>query len=166
MEVIEAIKQRKSERKYLSKKITKEVLNDIIDCARLAPSACNTQPWRFIVVTDKAIKNKIAEFSSWGKFLSHCSAAVLVFGKTYQFVVEDCSAATQNILLAATGHGIGSCWIAGYRCPYSADIAEIFSVPKEYELMSIISLGYADTYLERSRAPKKSLEEVLSFNKF
>ena len=166
METIEVIKRRKSNRRYLSKKIANEILEDIIDCARLAPSACNIQPWHFVVVTDETIKNKIAEFSSLGKFLSQCPAAVLVFGKTYPFVVEDCSAATQNILLAAEGYGIGSCWIAGYKRPYSKSIAEMMGVPKEYELISIVSLGYVDTDTDRPRPPKKSLKEVMTYNNF
>lgn len=164
MDVIEAIKQRKSERKYLSKQIPQEILLDIVDCARLAPTAYNIQPWKFVLVTNQETKEKMAKFSSWGKFLTQSNAAIVVFGATSKYMVEDCSAATENILLAATGHGIASCWISGYDRPYSKDIAQILGAPEGWELVSIISLGYSD---DRSvRARKKSLDQVLSFEKF
>lgn len=158
------IKERRSIREYLQKPIPKEVLEDIVDCGRLAPSARNLQPWLFIVSTEETIKEEIAQLATYGKFIANAAACISVFcERDNNHPVEDGSAATQNILIAAKAHGIDSCWIAGYERPYSETVRELLEVPEKYMLISLISLGYSDKTVSRA---KKPLDEVMRWEKY
>jgi nitroreductase len=111
-DTISSIKKRRSHRAYLAKPIEKEILEEIIDCARLAPSAVNIQPWEFLVVTDKTMLRKISDIATYGKFIKNAAACIIVLCKESDYYLEDGCAATENILVAAESLGIGSCWVA------------------------------------------------------
>lgn len=163
-ETIKVLKERRSVREYLSKPIPKEVLEDIIDCGRLAPSARNLQPWLFVVVTEEEGKKKLGSLATYGKFITDAAACVAVFcEKDNNHLLEDGAAATENIIIAARAYGIGSCWVAGYQRVYSEAVRKFLEVPEEYTLISLIPLGYFDTTSQR---PKKSLDEVLKWEKY
>jgi nitroreductase len=163
-ETIKSIKERRSVRKYTSKKISKDIIEELVDCARLAPSARNDQPWEFLVVTNEENLKKLSKIITYGSFLDGAAACIIVCGKEKGHLIEDGSAATENILVAAHSLGIGSCWIAGYNRQYNEDIKQLLNIPKENDLASIISLGYIS---EKANIPKKrSLKEVLHFEKF
>lgn len=163
-EVIKVLKERRSHRDYLPKPIPREILEDIIDCGRLAPSANNVQPWIFVVVTQESLKKEIASLATWGKFIASAAACVAVFcERDNNHAVEDGSAATENIILAAKAYGIGSCWVAGYRRPYSDDVRKALNVPEKYELISLVPLGYSD---KMPKMPKKQLSAVLKWEKY
>ncbi len=116
MDTIKIIKSRRSVRKYLDKEIPKEVLKDIVDCGRLAPSGYNKQPWIFVVVIDKEIKEKIAEASISGKFIKDAGACIAVFcEKNAETALEDASAATENMIISAQAYGLGTCWVNTYK---------------------------------------------------
>ena len=164
-EFVEIIKSRRSIRGYLPKPIAKEILADIIDAARLAPSANNIQPWEFIVITNKETLSKIAELATWGKFIKDAAAAVVVCGeRDNPHLLEDCSAATENILLAARAYKIGSCWVAGYRRPYSEKVRSLLNIPEDHEIVSIVSLGYY--YANPEPSNKRPLEKVLHWERY
>ncbi len=163
-EVIRAIKKRRSYRSYQDKEISKDILEEIIDCARLAPSANNIQPWEFVVVTDKEILKKIASITDYGKFIKNAGACVIVLCKDTKYYLEDGSAATENILLAAESFGIGSCWVAGDKKHYCNKILELVGAPKGYKLVSILSLGYYDK--EEKPHGKRALKDVIHWEKF
>ncbi|TYP49260.1 nitroreductase family protein [Thermosediminibacter litoriperuensis] len=163
-EAIRVLKERRSVRQYTQKPIPREILEDIVDCARLAPSANNVQPWVFVVVTEEEGKKELARLATWGKFIADAAACVAVFcEKDNNHAVEDGSAATENIMLAAKAYGIGSCWVAGYRRPYSEEVRQFLGVPEKYELISLVPLGYAD---KTPNPPKKPLSEVLKWEKY
>ncbi|AAM24999.1 nitroreductase [Caldanaerobacter subterraneus subsp. tengcongensis MB4] len=165
LEALEVLKKRRSVRKYIDKPIPKEILEDIIDCARLAPSGNNAQPWHFIVITDKEKLKFIAEKATYGDFIKNAAACVIVYcEKDNKHHLEDGSAATQNILLAATAYGIGSCWVAGYNRSYEKEINEYLNVPDNLRMISIISLGYPAE--DPQPKYKKDLSEVLHWEKF
>lgn len=163
-EIIKVLKERRSIRKYLPKPIPKDVLEDIIDCGRLAPSAKNLQPWLFVVSTKQDTKEKISQLATYGKFIADAAACVSVFcERDNEFKAEDGSAATENIIIAAKAYDIASCWVAGYKRPYSEDIRKALNVPEKYELISLIPMGYSDDTANRS---KKPLDEVLRWEKY
>jgi nitroreductase len=163
-DLIRVIKERRSIREYLPKPIPREVLEDILDCGRLAPSARNIQPWLFVVSTEKEIKEGIAKLTLYGKFIANAAACISVFcERDSKFLVEDGCAATQNMIIAAKAYGVDSCWVAGYERPYSEDIRELLGVPEKYKLISLISLGYSDKSASR---PKKTLNEVVRWEKY
>lgn len=107
MNTIEVLKTRRSIRRYINKPIPDEIIKDIIDCARLAPTANNKQPWLFVVIKDKKLKEKIAELTDYGKFIKQADCCIAVFCEDTKYYLEDGSAATENILLAAWYYGIG-----------------------------------------------------------
>ncbi len=158
-DTIQVIKTRRSVRSYKSDPIPREVVEDIIDCARLAATGRGVQPWEFIVVTDQSTREKIAETADFGKFIAEAPVCVATFCADTKYYLEDGSAATQNILLGAWAHGVGSCWVAGDKKEYAADIAQLLGVPDEYRLISLVSLGYpAQSPGEKQKRP---LSEVL-----
>jgi len=164
LEAIDAMKTRRSIRLYEEKAVPREMIERIIDAARLAPSANNIQPWEFIVVTDPGTRKKIAGLTDYGKFIAQSGACVAVFAKDVKHYLEDGSAATENILLAAHALGLGTCWVAGYRKTYGAPVAELLGVPEGFNLVALISLGYPAERAEPHG--KRDLSEVLHWERF
>ncbi|MCM8810257.1 MAG: nitroreductase family protein, partial [Candidatus Omnitrophica bacterium] len=124
MEFLKILKERRSIRKYQEKEVPKDIIEEIINCARFAPTAINIQPWEFIVITDKKMKEKIADITDYGKFIKEASICVAVFCKDTKYYLEDGSAATTYILLAAKAFGLGSCWVAGDKKIYAEKVRE------------------------------------------
>ena len=104
-ELIEVIKKRRSVRKFESKPVPEDIIKDILDCARFAPTAINIQPWLFGAVTDPDLKREIADMTDHGKFIKDCAVCFTVFtDSTRKYFLEDGCAATENILLACTAY--------------------------------------------------------------
>jgi nitroreductase len=164
MDAIEALKGRRSIRAYQDKAVPKEVIEQIVDTARLAPTANNLQPWEFIVVTEPATRRQIAGLAAYGPFIAQAGACIAVFSKEVKHDVEDCSAATENILVAAHALGLGTCWVAGCDKEYAGPIAELLGVPAGYRLISLIALGYPAQHSEVHG--KRELPDVLHWEKF
>ncbi|MCS7181369.1 MAG: nitroreductase family protein [bacterium] len=163
MEILRVLKERRSIRKYQKKEVSKNIIEDIIDCARFAPTAINIQPWEFIVITDEEMRKKIASITDYGKFIKDAPVCVVVFCKETKYYLEDGSAATTYILLAAKSYGLGSCWVAGDKKNYAEKIRELLQVPQGYKLISLISIGYPD---EEPKVKKRSLKEVLHWERW
>ena len=164
MDAIEVLKKRRSIRMYLGKPVPKKDIENIIDCGRLAASARNVQPGEFIVVTDLKMRKKIADITEFGKFIADAPVCVSVFSQDTKYFLEDGSAATENILLAARALGLGSCWVAGDKKPYTGDIAALLRVPAGFKLVSLIAVGYTDELDQK--CTKRPLGEVLHCEKF
>ena len=157
-EVIKLLKERRSIRKYQKKEIPENVIEGIIDCARFAPSAMNIQPWEFIVITEEKMRKRIADITDYGKFIADAPLCIAIFCKDTKYYLEDGSAATTYILLAAKAYGLGSCWVAGDKKCYASDIRKLLGVPDGYKLVSLIALGYPAEIINPT---KRSLKEVL-----
>lgn len=166
MDAIEVLKRRRSIRVYKDKPIPKEILEKIVDSSRFAPTARNEQPWEFMVVTEKETLKKIAGITDHGKFIVQAAACILVFCNDTKYYLEDGCAATENILLCATALGIGSCWVAGDKKPYCRELNELLYVPLSFKLVSIISLGYPESEKVFNIADKRSIKEVIHWEKF
>jgi len=163
-ETIKTIKTRRSVRSYEDKPIPKEILGELIDCARLAPSARNMQPWEFVVITDQKMREQIASITEYGSFIRDAAACILVVCEDTKYYLEDGCAATENILIAAKSLGIGTCWVAGDKKPYCEYILKLVNAPQDHKLVSIISLGYSSE--ESAPHRKRKLKEVLHWEKF
>jgi nitroreductase len=163
MDAIHCLKTRRSVRAYEPTGIPRSVIEDIVDCGRLAATAVNHQPWLFVAVEDRDVRRRIAAITDYGRFIADSPVCVVVFCRAVKYYLEDGSAATQNILNAATAHGLGSCWVAGDKKAYASKIAELLSVPAELKLVSLVAIGHA---AERSDPPKKPLSEVLRWNRY
>lgn len=163
MDAIECMKTRRSIRAFQDKPVPKEVIEDIVDCGRLAATAINIQPWMFICVQDKAMLQKIADTTDHGKFIAQAPVCIAVFCEDTKYYLEDGSAATQNILNAARAHGLGSCWVAGDKKPYCSSMRDMLGLPVNYKLVSLVAIGYPAT---ENNPPKKPLSEVLRWERF
>lgn len=166
MDVIELIKKRRSIREYKDRPIPKELLEKIVDAARFAPTARNVQPWEFIVITNLQTLKKIANLAENGRFVAGAKACIAVFCKDTKYYLEDGCAATQNILLAATTQGIASCWVAGDKKPYCSQISGLLNVPASFKLVSLIALGYPESEDSFRIADKRSLDDVIHWERF
>jgi len=147
MDTLEAIFTRRSIRHYTSEKVTDDQILTLLKAAMFAPSAVNKQPWHFIVFRNKETIKKIVEVHPHASMLTDASAAILVcWDETLQhdaYGPVDCSAATQNILLAAHNMGLGSVWAGVYpRQQRMDDLAQIFKLPSQIKAFSLIALGY------------------------
>ena len=161
--VIEVLKARRSVRLYGRAPVPRHIIEDIIDCGRLAPSATNTQPWEFVVVTDPDTLLRIAKAADKAGFIAEAPVCVVVLCRDTPFYLEDGSAATENILLAARAHGLGSCWVAGDKAAYAAQICRLVDAPVTYRLISLVSLGYCE---ESPWKDKRPLTDVLHWEKY
>jgi nitroreductase len=161
---IRILKDRRSVRQYIDKPIEKRILEEIVDCARLAPSARGIQHWVFLVVMEEENLSKLSEIVNWGSFIKDASACVVVCGKRdVKRRVEDCCLAAENIMLAAKSLGIGSCYVAalGKEIDKARDL---LNIPEDFEIICFISLGYFENNPEPH--DKKKLEEVIRWEKF
>jgi len=163
---LDLFRKRRSVRVFLEKPVAKSVLEDIVDAARLAPTARNVQPWEFIVVTGKGLLKDIAAITDHGKFIANAAACILVFCADTKYYLEDGCAATENMLLAAAASGLGSCWVAGDKKDYSGRINSLLSVPGSFKLVSMVAVGYPLAGEQKDPIPKRGLAEVIHWDKF
>jgi nitroreductase len=167
MNLPDIIKKRRSIRHFTSQKIEKEKTDAILEAAMYAPSAVNKQPWHFIVIDDRQIMKKIMEVHPHSKMFETANVGILVCGDLQQqhdagYWIADCAAATQNILLAATAFGLGSCWVGIYpREVRMTAMKEIFSLPSHVEAFSLVALGYP---AEEKKTPERFHPEKIFLN--
>jgi len=178
--LMDLIKKRRSVRSYLDKPIPKEDLAKCIEAARLAPSACNAQPWKFIIVDEPELKNRVTEkaFSgiySMNKFAGGAPVLVVVISEKQKFAsaiagrvrgtkyyLLDVGIACEHFILQAAELGIGSCWIGWFN---EKAIKKELDIPRFKKIDVVISLGYPSKGLSKER-PRKPIAEISSFNTF
>jgi nitroreductase len=163
MDAIEALKTRRSSRTYTPTPVPREIIEDVVDCGRLASTARNEQLGEFVVVTDPAMRSRIADLAPNGPFIAEAPVCIVVVCKAGTYYVEDGSAATQNMLVAARAHGLGSCWVAGDKKPYAGAVLEMIGAPSGYKLVSLITLGYTSA---TPKPAKRPLSDVLHWEAF
>jgi nitroreductase len=162
-EILKALKTRRSVRTYTAEPVERNVMEDIIDCARFAPTAMNDQPWEFVVITGKEDLKRIPAILGHAEFIANAAFCVLVLTRETTCAVEDACAATENLLLAAEGYRLGACWVAGNQQPYAPVVADAFGAPPELRLVSIVSFGHP---AEAPQVKKRPLAEVLHWERF
>ena len=149
MEAYEAIITRRSVRKYTDKSVPGEVIKELLAAAMSGPSSVNQRPWQFIVVTDRAKLEAMADAIKTGRYLKHTPLAIVVCGdmtleKAKGYWVQDCSIASQNILIAAHAKGLGTVWVGG-GVPHEdrvAAVSKILGLPEHVIPLNVISIGY------------------------
>jgi len=165
LEVFEAIKGRRSIRKYTKDPVSGDDLVKILEAGRWAPSAGNSQPWNFIVLRDEGVRRRVAEVTTYGKFLANAPVgiAVVVDPAASTHPVEAGAIATQNMLLAAHASGLGACWIGSYNSVYEERVKEILNIPKNKRLLSLISIG---SPAESPTKTRKELKEIVFTDRY
>ena len=150
--VIENIMTRTSIREFTSQPVSKDTLDIIVKAGMAAPSAMNKQPWAFVVVTEKEVLDSLNAKHPYAN-LKTATAAIIVCGnmeKTIEgagreYWVQDCSAATENILLAAHGLGLGAVWCGVYPVEERiADVSGVLQLPENIIPLNIVTMGYPD----------------------
>jgi len=164
METYEALRRRASVREYEAKPVDKEDLRQLVEAARLAPTARGTEPWEFIVITDRDTLAEIADLAQNGSFIKGAFACIAVFCKETKYYLEDGCAATENILLAAADRGLGACWVAGDKKPYCDQIRGITKTPPGYKLVSLVSVGWPKGGVFSHK--KRALDSVMHWERF
>jgi nitroreductase len=147
MDAMEAIFTRRSIRKYTKDPVPESLVNELLKAAMAAPSARNEQPWHFVVVSDHKILDEIPKFHPFSKMLVEAPVAILVCGDTAPLTdtywIQDCSAAIENILIAARAKGLGAVWLGIY--PGDARVKpmqKLCGIPEKVIPLGIISIGY------------------------
>lgn len=148
MEIFEVLKSRRSIRSYTPDPVSDEIIASLLEVAMLAPSAGNQQPWHFVVIRDEQKLQRVPDFHPYSKMVLQAKVAILVCGdpegkKWPEFWSQDCSAATQNILLAARGLGLGSVWAGVY--PDEARMKgfrDLLDIPSHVFPFSFVPLGW------------------------
>jgi nitroreductase len=167
METIETLLTRRSIRKYKNQEIEKDKLDTIVKSAMYAPSAMNLQAWHYVVIYDKNVLNETIKSIPHAELLIQTPAAILVCGdaaveKNESWMIQNCSAAIQNILLAAHGLGLGSCWIAIHGIAEVVEnVSKQFKLPENVIPISLITLGYPD---ETVSAEDRFRKEKIHYN--
>ena len=166
MDVIEAIRHRRSIRKYKSDPVEEDKLNKILEAGRWAPSASNKQAWHFIVVRDDAMRKKLADVHTYGRFMAESPVVIVVLGDTTRherYHLADPHNAVQNMLLAAYSLGLATCWMGVRDTPFESAFRDLLEVPEKFRIICSVSLGYPDMERDSSRL---SLDEIVSWEKY
>jgi nitroreductase len=148
MDAIQAILTRRSIRKYTEAPVTDEQVETLLKAAMAAPSAANKQPWHFIVVRDQALREAFTQFHPYSAMLPDAPVGILVCGDTELelgdgYWVQDCSAATENLLLAAHAVGLGAVWLGiTPRADLVAQTKALFGLPENVIPLGMISIGH------------------------
>jgi len=158
------IKSRHSVRQFKPDPVEDKAIQDALECALHAPTAMNLQPYLFVVVKQKETLAKIARLTEHGKFIADSAACFAVFGeKKETYYLEDCCAATENLILALQAYGVCSCWVAGDKKPYAEPVRELLGVPGKYSLVSLVAAGYP---AEVPIAKKKAFNTLVFAEKY
>ena len=168
MTVLEVIRRRYSCRAYQDRLIEQEKLDSIFEAARLAPSARNTQDWRFVVVTDKEIKRQVAEttnrpkvFEKAGAIIAACSNSDEVMRCGQAIGPIDVAIALEHIALQATELGLGTCWIGSF---YMDKVRAILGIPADVAIIELMAIGYP---ADEGKGPQRELiEKILCYEKW
>jgi len=166
LDVMEAIKTRRSIRKYKSVPVEDEKIMLCLEAARWAPSADNSQPWEFIIVRDAETRRRLADIHTWGRFMKE-SPVVVVFLADPQsspgFYHGDVAVSVQNFLLAAHSLGLGTCWMGVIDTKFERPIKKLLRVPERLVVLCTVSVGYPD---EGPSSDRRPLDEKVHWDKY
>jgi nitroreductase len=173
LDVFDAIKERRSVRAFTDEKVSEKDVWQLIDAARWAPSAGNTQPWEFIIVKDPEIKRKLSDAALNQALIQKASVVIVVcadvsrssrgYGSRgeHLYSIQDTAAATENILLAAQELGLATCWIGAFN---DQEVAKAVKAPKNVKPVAIVPVGYPAV---NPVAPQRmSVNEIVHYETF
>jgi nitroreductase len=173
LDVFEAIKERRSIRVYTDEKVSEEDVERLIDAARWAPSAGNTQPCELVVVKDAETKRKLSDAALNQTFIEKAPVVIVVcadlnrssrgYGSrgAHLYSLQDTAAATENILLVAQELGLATCWVGAF---HEEEVAKVVNAPRNMRPVAVVPVGHP---AERPLAPpKRSVNEIVHYNAF
>lgn len=171
MDLMEAIRTRRSVRRFKAAPVPENLLMEVLNAARLAPSACNSQPWKIVVVRDEDVKLKLSASANGQRFIAQAPLVLVACGlpdEAFPTVggymsshVIDVSIALDHLTLAAHAVGLGTCWIASFK---EDKVREILSIPEDVRVVALTPLGFPDE--APGRTPRKNLEELIRYDRY
>jgi nitroreductase len=168
MEVMEAIRSRRSIRSFLEKEVEEEKLLRVLEAGRLAPSARNLQDWRFVVVRDPETRKRLAKAARDQEFVGQAPVVIAACGTSdyimtcgqYTYTI-DVAIAVDHMTLAAAAEGLGTCWIGAF---YEERVKEILGIPEGVRVVALLPLGYPAA--RPKPTPRRSLEEIVAYERW
>jgi len=166
---LEAIERRQSVRNYLDKEIPQDILEKVLEAGRLAPSAKNSQPWKFIIVKDKNLRDELIPACKNQKFVGDASIVIVgcatnpsykMGNGDYSYSV-DLAIALDHMSLQAAALGLGTCWIGAF---YQDKVKEVLDIPEEVNVVALLPLGYPEKLSEKRK--RKELAEIVCYDKY
>jgi nitroreductase len=174
MDFYKVIQTRRSIHSYKPDPIPKQTLNKILEAARIAPSGSNRQPWKFIVVKDKTLKQKMTQICNNQEFVAEAPIIIVACGQRLPInhggymgemsILVDVAIAFTHLILAARAEGLGTCWIGAFN---NSEIKKLLQIPDQYEVVAATPLGYPaeeDAFTEQT--DRKNMNEIVSTDKF
>ena len=169
MDIYEAIEKRRSVRIYKDEDISEEKLKKILEAGRLAPSAHNSQEYKFIVMKDAKKRKELAEAASGQKFIAQAPVIIIavslnpghLMGSEVPAYAMDLAIALDYMTLAAVEEGLGTCWIGAFS---QEKVKKVLNIPDTYKVAALLSLGIPDE--EPSVKSRKKLEELVCYEEF
>ncbi|MFA5771461.1 MAG: nitroreductase family protein [Thermoplasmata archaeon] len=171
MDLLEAIRTRRSIRKYKSTPIPEEILMNVFKAVRLSPSAKNVQPWKFILVRDEEKKRQLIQACNNQKFIAeapiiivacaHSDEAFAVMGGYMSSFPVDLAVALDHLMLTATTYGLGTCWIGSFK---EDKVKEVLDIPAHVRVVALTPLGYPNE--TPSASGRKPLGEIICYDKY
>jgi len=170
----EVIRTRRSVRAFKRDPVPEDVMSKVLDAARIAPSGSNRQPWRFILVTDEVLKQKMISACNNQEFIAQAPVIVVACGQRLRLnrggymgemsTLLDVAIAFTHLVLAARAEGLGTCWIGAFS---NDEIKKLLQIPNEYEVVAATPLGFPENENAFSETTeRKTLDEIVSMNKF
>jgi nitroreductase len=171
MEFCEAVQKRLSVRSYKPDPVPDDILNRILEAGRLAPSAKNIQPWKFIIIRDSEVKKALVPACRGQAFIAEAPIVICACALTEQawkgmggyWTAEavDVTIAIEHMMLAAAAEGLGTCWIGAY---VEADVRKVLAIPEGVKPIALTPLGYPAR--ESKPRPRKPLSEIVCYDKY
>lgn len=166
MDILEAIRKRRSIRNYKDLDVEKEKISKILEAARLAPSASNRQEWRFVVVKDREKRKKLAEAAKNQKFVEEAPVVIACCAETDNHLMScgqlcypiDVAIAIEHAALAAVEEGLGTCWVGAF---YEDKVKQILQIPDEIRVVELLTLGYYEK--EPALKERLSLKDIVKY---
>jgi nitroreductase len=160
MDTFETIRKRRSVREYTGETVPSNDLLKIVDAARLAASGSNNQPWEFVIITEPEMIRQLAT-APW---VARAGALVaVVMDPSSRWWLEDAAAAVENMLLAATALGYGSCWLEGQTLRREEEYKEMLGIPDDRRLITLVAFGVPMAWPTKE---KKSLDEIVRWERY
>lgn len=158
MKETDLIRSRRSVRKYSDRKVPDGVVEDILDCGRMAPTARNAQPWIIGAVTDGERLKTLGKLADHGGFISGSAVCFAIFCKRGEkYYLEDGCAAAMNIIHGCNAHGLGCCWVAGDKKAYAKEVERLLRVPEDCALVALIPAGYPAEAPKQEKKPRSGV---------
>jgi nitroreductase len=170
LDLIEAIRTRRSIRRFKQTSIPDSLIHSLIDSARHAPSGHNTQPWEFIIVKEKRVKVQLAKTHEWSDFVDDAPVCIVVLAneeKAPSYFEIDAACATQNLLLAAHGLGLGACWVAVYDLQnpnFEKHVKSVLNVPPHMRVIAMVPIGYPDE--KAAPLSRREINEIIHLDTY